>query len=540
MYKIASVILAALVFFGPSAALGQSTTASAPVQVAGKTLFLLQWGIGSFSVAERAQAVNRRLEAIRLSVPAEIQPTVQKSELGLLILIGNEPIIAVTGADARAEGVSPEVLAERWTSVIRASILQGSAQRLRETLLRRTLVVGALILVSISLLTLLARARRRLAEWLGTRRERFPALRFRGLELVSAERVYRGTAHLLSLGTLAVMLMVLLAALLLIFGQFPATRTYAYQVFLWLWDPLVNIGKGVLGYLPNLFYILVIAVVTRVTLRGINFIFEQAHRGVISLEPWVHADVARPTSQIIKAVLIIVSLFFIAPLIPGTGSSAAQGISIVLGLMVSFGSTSTVGNLIAGIVLTYMRPFQLGDRVKIGETTGDVIEKTFFYTKILTIKNEEVIVPSLQALGGAMVNYSVKATERRLILYTSVTIGYDAPWRTVHELLIRAAERTGDICRNPKPFVFQTSLNDFFVSYQLNAYTDQPNKMAMIYSELHQNIQDSFNEGGVEIMSPHHFQLRDGNCTTIPKEYRAPQYEPPRFLVDADATITGK
>ncbi len=276
--------------------------------------------------------------------------------------------------------------------------------------------------------------------------------------------------------------------------------------------------------------------VTRVILRVVLYIFEQAHRGAISLEPWIHADVARPTSQIIKAILIIMALFFIAPLIPGTGSTAAKGISVILGLMVSFGSTSTVGNLIAGIVLTYMRPFQLGDRVKIGDTTGDVIEKSFLYTKILTIKNEEVIVPSLQALGGSMVNYSAKAAERRLILHTSVTIGYDAPWRRVHELLIRAAERTSYLCSDPKPFVLQTSLNDFFVSYQLNAYADEPNRMAGIYSELHQNIQDSFNEGGIEIMSPHYFQLRDGNCTTIPAEYRATDYCPPRFLVDAIGT----
>ena len=299
---------------------------------------------------------------------------------------------------------------------------------------------------------------------------------------------------------------------------------------------MVNIRKGIIGYLPNLFYILVIAVVTRVIIRAIGFIFDQAHRGAISLEPWIHADVARPTSQIIKAVLIILAIFFIAPLIPGTGSTAARGISVILGLMVSFGSTSTVGNLIAGIVLTYMRPFNLGHRVKIGDTTGDVIEKTFLYTKILTIKNEQVIVPSLQALTGTIVNYSAEAVDRTLILYTTVTIGYDAPWRKVHELLIRAAERTADVLKEPKPFALQTSLNDFFVSYQLNACTNRPNRMATIYSELHQNIQDSFNEGGIEIMSPHYFQLRDGNSTTIPGQYRNPDYRAPRFLVNVSGT----
>ena len=225
-------------------------------------------------------------------------------------------------------------------------------------------------------------------------------------------------------------------------------------------------------------------------------------------------------------------MFFIAPLIPGTGTTAAQGITVLLGLMISFGSTSTVGNIIAGVVLTYMRPFQIGDRVKIGDTTGDVVEKTFLYTKVQTIKNEDVVVPSLQVLSVAIVNYSAKAQKSGLILHTSVTIGYDAPWRKVHELLLRASDRTAGVLKDPKPFVLQTALDDWYVSYQINAYTNQPNKMAGIYSDLHQNIQDSFNEGGVEIMSPHYMQVRDGNATTIPADY-VKDYEPPRFLVDA-------
>lgn len=326
--------------------------------------------------------------------------------------------------------------------------------------------------------------------------------------------------------------MVSVAALLLIFAQIPETRGYVYQVFLWLWNPFLNILKGIVSYLPNLFYILVIVAVTRVALRAITFVFDQAHRGVISLEPWVHGDVARPTAQIIKAVIIVLALFFIAPLIPGTGSTAARGITVILGLMVSFGSSSTVGNLIAGIVLTYMRSFKIGERVKIGETTGDVIERTFLYIKIRTIKNEQVIVPSLLALNNTMINFSAETRRRGLILHTTVTIGYDAPWRKVHELLVHAAERTHEILKDPAPFVLQTALNDFYVSYQLNAYTDTPARMAQIYSDLHQNIQDTFNQGGVEIMSPHYAQLRDGNATTIPQEFRSAEVKPRRFVVE--------
>ncbi len=350
--------------------------------------------------------------------------------------------------------------------------------------------------------------------------------------MISGDHLHYGLSRALWIGYGLGLLLVVTTVLLLVFGQFPSTSEYARVVFLWIWNPLVDIVRGVVHYLPNLFYILVIILVTRVIVRAVGFIFEQAHRGVISLEPWVHRDVARPTSQILKAIAVVLALFFIAPLIPGTGSTAAKGISVILGLMVSFGSTSTVGNLIAGIVLTYMRPFQLGERVKLGDTLGDVMERTFLYTKVLTIKNEEVVVPSLQALSGAIVNYSAKARQGQLILHTSVTIGYDAPWRRVHELLLQAADRTSAVLKQPKPFVLQTALNDFYVAYQLNVFADKADKMANTYAELHQNIQDCFNEGGVEICSPHFYQLRDGNATTIPSDYLK-NYEAPRFLVDA-------
>jgi small-conductance mechanosensitive channel len=407
------------------------------------------------------------------------------------------------------------------------------AERRGETLALRLLITVGVLVGAFLLLVGLRWGRRMVAQAIEARRERFPSLRFRGLELVSAASLLRAAGRLVWLVYGGGCLVVLVAALLLVFDQFPATQGYARQILLWIWQPLVRIGYGILGYLPNLFYILVIVLVTRAFLRALGFLFEQAHRGVISLEPWIHRDVARPTSQIIKVVVIVVALFFIAPLIPGTGSTAAQGISVILGLMVSFGSTSTVGNIVAGVVLTYMRPFQIGERVKIGDTVGDVVQRAFLYTKVLTIKNEEVIVPSLQVLSSPITNFSARSRSEGLIVHTTVTIGYDAPWRKVHELLIGAAGRTPHLLKDPKPFVLQTSLDDFFVSYQLNAYTDRANEMQIIYSALHQHIQDAFNEGGVEIMSPHHYQLRDGNTTTIPATYREAGYQPARFLVEA-------
>ena len=189
-----------------------------------------------------------------------------------------------------------------------------------------------------------------------------------------------------------------------------------------------------------------------------------------------------------------------------------------LGILFSLGSSSAIANAVAGLVITYMRPFRLGDRVKIGEVTGQVIEKTLLVTRVRTTKNEDITVPNASILSGHTINYTSSSKELGLVLHTSVTIGYDVPWRQVHELLIEAAVATNGVNISKEPFVLQTSLDDWYVAYQLNAYTDTPEFMPRIYSELHANIQDKFNEAGVEIMSPHYRAVRDGNAITIPKE----------------------
>jgi small-conductance mechanosensitive channel len=533
MRKLQPIAFVVFLLMMPIALQAQESTPEARVEIGGRTLFVLHSGVGSFTAEERAQAVNQRLRMILESPLTRIEVGVERGDMGLQVVNAGRPVIAVTEADAQAEKVSADLLANRWSATIQEALSAARAERFRQTLWRRLLITAAVLAGAFLAFLMFYRGRKRLLAWAESRRGRVPELHFRGLVLLSAEQLYRGIVRGVWLVYVGAQIVVAGSTLLLVFEQVPATQSYARQVFMWIWTPLGKIFWGVVGYLPNLFYILVIIAVTRLVIRGLSFIFAQAERGVISLEPWIHRDVARPTSLILRAVLIVLALFFIAPLIPGTGTTAAQGITVLLGLMISFGSTSTVGNIIAGVVLTYMRPFQIGERVKIGETTGDVVDKTFLYTKILTIKNEEVTVPSLQVLSNAMVNYSAKAQRTGLILHTSVTIGYDAPWRKVHELLLRAADRTSGVLKDPKPFVLQTSLDDFFVSYQLNAYTDRPNQMQTIYSELHQNIQDSFNEGGVEIMSPHHYQLRDGNTTTIPSTYRETGYQPARFLVEA-------
>ena len=238
-----------------------------------------------------------------------------------------------------------------------------------------------------------------------------------------------------------------------------------------------------------------------------------------------------PTYQIVRFLIVMFAIAVAVPYLPGSGSPALQGISIFLGIFVSLGATTVIANVFAGVALTYTRAFRTGDRVKIADTTGDVLEKTFLVTRVRTPKNVVVTIPNSMVLANHIVNFSASQEETGLILHTTITFGYDVPWSEVHGVLIGAAQATSHILADPAPFVLQTSLDDFYVSYELNAYTDRPALMQRTYSELHQNIQDRCNEAQLEILSPHFSAVRDGNPLNIPRDYLPKNYTAPGFRV---------
>ncbi|HEY9643905.1 MAG TPA: mechanosensitive ion channel family protein, partial [Coleofasciculaceae cyanobacterium] len=212
---------------------------------------------------------------------------------------------------------------------------------------------------------------------------------------------------------------------------------------------------------------------------------------------------------------------------------AFQGISIFLGALFTLGSSSAIANMISGVILIYTRAFRIGDRVQINDAIGDVVEKSLFVTRIRTPKNVAITIPNATVLSSNVINFSalIRDAGGHLLLHTTVTLGYDTPWRSIHQVLIKAATSTAKILLEPSPFVLQTSLNDYHVSYELNAYTDRPDLMPSIYSELHQNIQDCCNEAGIEILSPGFSAIRDGNHSTIPSDYLPESYASPQFQV---------
>ncbi len=314
-----------------------------------------------------------------------------------------------------------------------------------------------------------------------------------------------------------------------IFSNFYFTAGFTDKLLAYLYNPFKGIINSFINYLPNIFTIIVIVLFIRYINKFLKFIFDEIGKGVIAFKGFL-PEWAEPTYKIVRFLFIVFGAIVIFPYLPGSDSPVFQGFSVFLGILFSLGSSSAISNIVAGVVITYMNPFKVGDRVKIADTMGDIVEKSLLVTRIKTTKNVHITIPNSMILSSHIINFSTSKNSG-LILHTTVTIGYDVPWKTVHDLLISAALNTEDILKEPAPFVLQTGLEDFYVSYELNAFTNNPNKMASIYSNLHQNIQDKFNEAGVEIMSPHYSAIRDGNKTTIPEDYLPKDYKTPGFNI---------
>ena len=502
----------------PDTTAGQRRPAAAPVIFRGDTLFVLHGTLGPFTPEERAHAVERRIRQVADDPLLTADRLVVADTMGAVdIRLDSLAIMTVTERDAAEAGVSRRTLADEYAVRIQEAVRsrQGAANL-------NSILVGALLTVLtlaafVAIIMLLNRGFPLLYRFIQRGRGRWiRSLRIQRLEILPAAQATKSLLFAARVLQIAAFVFVIYVFLPVVFSFFPWTRGLANTIFTWTLTPLAGVWNAFIAYLPNLFAIAVIVVVFYYLLKFIRLLFTGMERGALAL-PGFHRDWAMPTYKIVRFLVIVFAAVVVFPYLPGSQTPAFRGISIFLGVLVSFGSSSAIANVVAGVVMTYMRPFQLGDRVKIADTVGDIVEKTLLVTRVRTIKNVDVTVPNAMVLSSHIINYSSTAKEGGVILHTGVTIGYDAPWRKVHDLLISAAEATDGILAKPKPYVLQTALDDFYVRYEINAYTDNPNVMARTYSVLHQNIQDKFNEAGVEIMSPHYRAERDGNEVTIPK-----------------------
>jgi small-conductance mechanosensitive channel len=488
--------------------------------------------LGPYTAAERAAEIQRRLEYLgSKSYSREVKAEPLRSGEAVVVRVGPVQLMVVTGLDAEKAGVTKEVLAARYAGEVERALTDYQTAHSFShyvTAVVKTLLAWAVFAV---LLWLLLRAMRwvqaRMTSWF---QREARARQVRGVSLLIWER---GTLMIWWLVRAVLAIVVLFQLSFLIsytLSLYPQTADVSTTLLDYLRATFGGIGKAVVDYLPSGGFVVIACLLTYYVLRVLRLLARAVEHGDLAV-PGLHPEMAMPTYQLARILAVIFALVVVFPYLPGGQSEAFKGISILLGVLISLGSGSAVSNVMAGVMLTYMRPFRVGDRVEIAGTTGDVLEKTLLVTRLRTVKNVEVVLPNSAIAGGHILNYSAMSRSRGLVLHTTVTLGYDAPWRVVHELLLTAAQRTEGVLPDPAPFVLQTSLNDYHISYQLNAYTDKPNESEAIYSRLHVNIQDCFNQAGVEIMSPSYQALRDGNTTTIPEQERPSYYRPPSFRV---------
>ena len=494
------------------------------------TLFYIYNKSGSFSAEERAAAINKRIGELGKTMGFKTDSIkLVPSETTTDLTVGDNIIMAISDNDAIWNGTTRDAMAKNYQQIIGKEVMKYKSATSFKTIAKDV----ALALLVIAILFLLVKYISKLFRWTAVKIWKQKGKLFKGIKIKNYTlfdaisevkfllRVNKGLKWFF-------IILAIYLALPILFGIFPWTKNFADTLFGYILNPLKKIALAFWNFLPNLITILVIVFVFRYVFKGLKYLKNEIKDGYLKI-PGFFPDWANPTYQIVRVLVFAFMVIIIYPYLPGSDSPIFKGVSVFLGFLFTFGSAGSLSNIISGLLLTYMRLFKIGDRVKIQDLTGDVIEKSLLVTRIRTIKNEIVSIPNSTVMSSHTINYSSDAPGLGLILNTTVTIGYDTPWKNMHQALIDAALRTKYVIDNPKPFVLQTSLEDYYVSYQINAYIREANKQADIYSELHQNIQDVCNERGIEIMSPHYRAERDGNTTTIPSSYLSKDYKVPGF-----------
>jgi len=475
---------------------------TAPVTIDGSELFRVR-GVTAYPAEQRAQAIEDAIREVADDPSLPIDAIeITEGPASSDVVAGKRVLTRVFDADAALEGVRRATLAIALQRRLRAAIETYRHDREPAVLARHAAYAAAASLGLVLGLLAASWAWRRLDARVERRyRQRVQSIEIQSLQLVQAERIWGAFRGLLrALRALAVLLM-LWAWAASVLPLFPWTRAHAGRLVAIVLDPMGRLARGFVDQIPNLVFLALLTIVTRYALRILHLVSEAVDRGAIRLRSF-DREWAWPTYRIARIGVVALALVVAYPYIPGSQSDAFKGISILVGVVFSLGSSSVVSNIIAGYSLIYRRTFKVGDRVQIGDAIGEVAEMRLQVTHLRSLKNEEVIVPNSAILTSTVVNYSSFARQHGLVLHTTVGIGYEVPWRQVEAMLLLAAERTQGLLSEPKPFVLQKALADFAVTYEINAYCGDARQMHPLYSELHRNILDVFNEYGVQIMTP--------------------------------------
>ncbi len=500
-------------------AIAIDTISYSVVTVMGDSVFVLGNGIGSKTLEERIKDIARKTELLAENVTYNSENFIIDSNNHFYYLkYKDDIIVAVSSEDEEYFGKTKEEIANEWLSILTIKIDKENEERSYYSILINIGITILILLVFFMFIKYVNKLFRFVTLKLYQLKDTYiKDVKIKQLKLLDANNLLHFAIIALKGVKVVFILFCLYFVFPIVLGLFPWTKGLSDQLFGYVLSPLKAMIFAILNYIPNLIIIIIIIVVAKYFIQFLKFLSNEVKLERLTL-PNFYPEWAKPTFNIVRFLIYAFVIVLIFPYLPYSDSNVFQGVSIFLGVLVSLGSSTAIANIVSGLVITYMRPFQIGDRVMIDNVTGDVIQKTLLVTRIRTTKNEDITVPNSKILSSHSTNYTTASKDLGLILHTTVTIGYDVPQDKVKELLISAAKKSDGVDKEREPFVLQTGLEDFYISYQINAYTKQSHRMAAIYSDIHRNILDEFNVAGVEILSPHYRAERDGSDITIPKQ----------------------
>lgn len=474
----------------------------APVRVDGDIIFYVR-GVSSYTAESRAKTIQQRIQraAENYANPADSVKAILEGDR-LKVYAGKEFIMNVYAADAVAEGISPAVMAEIVVEKTKAIIKQYRHERSPAVIKANMIKAGLALALLLICLFFFVWIFRRLNEGFKNRiKNRIDKLENVSFKLIQSDQLLRILHLLYQVVKMIIIAVITISFIDYILSLFPWTKAISVYLLELVLDPIKSMATGFIDYLPSLIFLIFIFLATRYFLKLFRLFFTGiANQGIAihNFDP----EWAMPTYDLVKLLIIVFAVVVAFPYIPGSSSSAFQGISVFLGILFSLGSSSFVANVIAGYSMTYRRAFKNGDRIQVNDYSGFVEEQSLMVTRLRSVKNEEIVIPNSVMLNSSVINYSIRAREKGIILHTTVGIGYETPWRQVDAMLKLAADRTPGLLKDPAPYVLKKELGDFCITYEINAYCNDAINMYTFYTQLHENILDIFNENNVQIMTP--------------------------------------
>ncbi|WP_454990447.1 mechanosensitive ion channel family protein [Capnocytophaga sputigena] len=480
-----------------------------PIVFEKDTLYYLYTSYGPYDIDTRVKYVEEKLKEL-YNDPYFVADSIKIKPAGdyLSVMYNDKTITGVSMVDALWENSSQTELAQKYANIIKNTIVKYKEQNSLKSVLIRLAELLLVLFIAFILVWAINRLFDFLKKITLNSEHRFlTSIRIRNYDFIKKPGIVKVLVKLLAILRIVFLLFLLITIIPLIFDIFPSTQYLSKIIVQWISEPIKNVGIAIIGYLPHLFYIVIIAVITRYVLKILRFFALEIERGILKIKGF-HPEWAHTTYVLARMMLWVLALVIMFPHLPGSDSDAFKGISVFLGVLISLGSSSAISNAIAGIVISYMRPFQVGDWIKSGEIIGAVIEKNALVTRLKTINNEDITIPNSAILSGATMNFTSIGKEIGLALNVQVKVRYDYSDNLVEELLIEAALKTNGISPKPHPYIFQISLSELNAVYELNAYTFHPENMYFIKSDLTKNIQSTFRQANIEIFSTQYVEIR--------------------------------